>query len=102
MPGIASADDDGIGNQGVAQDGDDALEEEGGNGGGWWVASPLGGAAYTCKDRVEGNNGGWQVAGSPFTGKDRYEFEKFFAPRTVLTLSESVFRFIDTRQRISV
>jgi hypothetical protein len=55
----------------------------------------LAGAAYTCKDRVEGNSGGWQVAGSPFTGKDRYEFEKFFAPRTVLTLSESVFRFID-------
>ena len=65
-------------------------------------APALGGAAYTCKDRVEGNNGGWQVAGSPFTGKDRYEFEKFFAPRTVLTLSESVFRFIDTRQRIPV
>jgi len=51
-------------------------------------APALGGAAYTCKDRVEGNSGGWQVAGSPFTGKDRYEFEKFFAPRTVLTLSE--------------
>jgi hypothetical protein len=51
---------------------------------------------------VEGNSGGWQVAGSPFTGKDRYEFEKFFAPRTVLTLSESVFRFIDTRQMIPV
>ena len=55
-------------------------------------APALGGEAYTCKDRVEGNSGGWQVAGSPFTGKDRYEFEKFFAPRTVLTLSESVFR----------
>ena len=65
-------------------------------------APALGGAAYTCKDRVEGNSGGWQVAGSPFTGKDRYEFEKFFAPRTVLTLSESVFRYIDTRQRIPV
>jgi len=65
-------------------------------------APALGGAAYTCKDRVEGNNGGWQVAGSPFTGKDRYEFEKFFAPRKVLTLSESVFRYIDTRQRIPV
>jgi hypothetical protein len=35
-------------------------------------------------------------------GKDRYEFEKFFAPRRVLTLSESVFRYIDTRQRIPV
>jgi len=65
-------------------------------------APALGGAAYTCKDRVEGNRGGLQVAGSPFTGKDRYEFEKFFAPRTVLTLSESVFRYIDTRQRIPV
>ena len=55
-------------------------------------APALGGAAYTCKDRVEGNSGGWQVAGSPFTGKDRYEFEKFFAPRTVLTLSDSSLR----------
>jgi hypothetical protein len=35
-------------------------------------------------------------------GKDRYEFEKFFAPRTVLTLSESIGRFIDTRRRIPV
>jgi hypothetical protein len=70
----------------------------------WWSEGgrALGGAAYTCKDRVEGNSGGWQVAGSPFAGKDRYEFEKFFAPRTVLTLSESVFRYIDTRQRIPV
>jgi len=65
-------------------------------------APALGGAAYTCKDRVEGTNGGWQVAGPALTGKDRYEFEKFFAPRTVLTLSESVFRYIDTRQRIPV
>ena len=55
-------------------------------------APALGGAAYTCKDRVEGNRGGLQVAGSPFTGKDRYEFEKFFAPRTVLTLSEPSLR----------
>jgi hypothetical protein len=31
-----------------------------------------------------------------------YEFEKFFAPRTVLALSESLIRFIDTRQRIPV
>jgi hypothetical protein len=36
------------------------------------------------------------------SGKDRYEFEKFFAPRTVLTLSESVTRFIDTRHRLPV
>jgi hypothetical protein len=64
-------------------------EEERENNGSWWVGEPLGGAAYTCKGRVEGNSGGWQVAGSPFAGKDRYEFEKFFAPRTVLTLSES-------------
>ena len=54
-------------------------------------APALGGAAYTCKDLAES-----------LAGKDRYEFEKFFAPRTVLTLSESVFRFIDTRQRIPV
>ncbi len=67
-------------------------EEVEGNSGGRWVGEPLGGAAYTCKDRVEGNSGGWQVAGSPFTGKDRYEFEKFFAPRTVLTLSDSSLR----------
>jgi hypothetical protein len=51
----------------------------------------LGGAAYTCKDLAES-----------LAGKDRYEFEKFFAPRTVLTLSESVARLIDTRQRIPV
>jgi hypothetical protein len=51
----------------------------------------LAGAAYTCKDLAES-----------LAGKDRYEFEKFFAPRTVLTLSESVFRFIDTRQMIPV
>jgi len=43
----------------------------------------------------------WLLAES-LAGKDRYEFEKFFAPRTVLTLSESVFRFIDTRQMIPV
>ena len=43
----------------------------------------------------------WLLAES-LAGKDRYEFEKFFAPRTVLTLSESVFRYIDTRQRIPV
>ena len=49
------------------------------------------GVAYTCKDLAES-----------LAGKDRYEFEKFFAPRTVLTLSESVVRFIDTRQRIPV
>jgi hypothetical protein len=42
-------------------------------------APALGGAAYTCKDLAES-----------LAGKDRYEFEKFFAPRTVLTLSESV------------
>jgi hypothetical protein len=46
---------------------------------------------YTCKDLAES-----------LAGKDRYEFEKFFAPRTVLTLSESVFRFIDTRQMAPV
>ena len=72
-------------------------------GGGWekrWLAGgravrvfapALGGAAYTCKDLAES-----------LAGKDRYEFEKFFALRTVLTLSDSVFRFIDTRQMISV
>jgi hypothetical protein len=54
-------------------------------------APALGGAAYTCKDLADS-----------LAGKDRYEFEKFFAPRTVLTLSESVFRFIDTRQMIPV
>ena len=54
-------------------------------------APALGGAAYTCKDLAES-----------LAGKDRYEFEKFFAPMTVLTLSESVFRYIDTRQRIPV
>ena len=47
--------------------------------------------------------GAWSDAyAESLAGKDRYEFEKFFAPRTVLTLSESVFRFIDTRQRIPV
>ena len=51
----------------------------------------LGGAAYTCKDLAES-----------LAGKDRYEFEKFFDPRTVLALSESIARFIDTRQRIPV
>ena len=60
-----------------------------------WAASvslhPRLAAAYTCKDLAES-----------LAGKDRYEFEKFFAPRTVLTLSESVFRFIDTRQMIPV
>jgi hypothetical protein len=35
-------------------------------------------------------------------GKDRYEFGKFFDPGTTLTLSESVRRFIDTRQRVPV
>ena len=54
-------------------------------------APALGGAAYTCKDLAES-----------LAGKDRYEFKKFFAPRTVLTLSESVFRFIDTRQMAPV
>jgi hypothetical protein len=62
-------------------------EEEEGNSGGWWAGEPLGGAAYTCKDRVEGNSGGWQVAGSPFTGKDRTS-----RLRTVLTLSDSSLR----------
>ncbi|HEX4085279.1 MAG TPA: hypothetical protein VHY22_10240 [Chthoniobacteraceae bacterium] len=51
----------------------------------------LGGAAYTCKDLAES-----------LRGKDRYEFDEFFDPRTVLTLSESVYRFIDTRQMIPV
>ena len=51
----------------------------------------LGGAAYTCKD----------LAGN-LAGKDRYEFQKFFDSTTALTLSKSVFRFIDTRQMISV
>jgi hypothetical protein len=51
----------------------------------------LGGAAYTCKDLAES-----------LQGKDRYEFEKFFDPRTVLTLSESVYRFIDAWQMIPV
>jgi hypothetical protein len=37
----------------------------------------------TCKDLADS-----------LAGKDRYEFSKFFVPRTVLTLSESVFRFI--------
>jgi len=54
-------------------------------------APALGGAAYTCKDLADS-----------LAGKDRYEFEIFFAPRTVLTVSESVFRFIDTRQMIPV
>jgi hypothetical protein len=54
-------------------------------------APALGGVAYTCKDLADS-----------LAGKDRYEFAKFFAPRTVLTLSESVARFIDTRQRIPV
>jgi hypothetical protein len=44
-----------------------------------------------CKDLAES-----------LAGKDRYEFDKFFAAQTTLTLSESVFRFIDTRQRIPV
>jgi hypothetical protein len=44
----------------------------------------LGGAAYTSKDLAES-----------LAGKDRYELEKFFAPRTVLTLSESIGRFIE-------
>jgi hypothetical protein len=51
----------------------------------------LGGAAYTCKDLAES-----------LAGKDRYEFDKFFDKTTALTLSESVGRFIDTRQMISV
>ena len=51
----------------------------------------LGGVAYTCKDLAES-----------LAGKDRYEFEKFFDSSTALTLSKSVFRFIDTRQMISV
>jgi hypothetical protein len=51
----------------------------------------LGGAAYTCKDLADS-----------LAGKDRYEFEKFFDPATALTLSKSVFRFIDTRQMIPV
>jgi hypothetical protein len=54
-------------------------------------APALGGVAYTCKDLAES-----------LAGKDRYEFEKFFGPRTVLTLSESVARFIDTRHRLPV
>ena len=54
-------------------------------------APALGGVAYTCKDLAES-----------LAGKDRYEFDKFFDPRTVLTLSESVVRFIDTRHRIPV
>ena len=51
----------------------------------------LGGVAYTCKDLADS-----------LAGKDRYEFEKFFGTTTALTLSKSVFRFIDTRQMISV
>jgi hypothetical protein len=47
--------------------------------------------SYKCKDLAES-----------LAGKDRYEFEKFFDPRTVLTLSESVTRFIDTRHRLPV
>jgi hypothetical protein len=35
-------------------------------------------------------------------GKDRYEFEKFFGTTTALTLSESVYRFINRRQAIHV
>ena len=81
-------------------------EEERENNGSWWVGEPLGGAAYTCKDLAES-----------LAGKDRYEFEKFFAPRTVLTLSESSLREVcgaaeairfpsrdcgNTRQRIPV
>ena len=54
-------------------------------------APALGGVAYTCKDLAES-----------LAGKDRYEFDKFFDPRTVLTLSESLVRFIDTRHRIPV
>jgi hypothetical protein len=54
-------------------------------------APALGGAAYTCKDLAES-----------LAGKDRYEFGKFFDPGTTLTLSESVRRYIDTRQRIPV
>ena len=41
-------------------------------------APALGGVAYTCKDLADS-----------LAGKDRYEFETFFAPRTVLTLSDS-------------
>jgi hypothetical protein len=51
----------------------------------------LGGAAYTCKDLAES-----------LAGKDRYEFDKFFGTTTALTLSESVFRFINRRQAIHV
>ena len=64
----------------------------------------LGGAAYTCKDLREGGGDSWRLANGraaeSLAGKDRYEFEKFFASRTVLTLSESIGRFIATRQRI--
>jgi hypothetical protein len=59
----------------------DPAEEEEGNNGGWLVGEPLGGAAYTCKDLAES-----------LAGKDRYEFEKFFASRTMLTLSDSSLR----------
>lgn len=51
----------------------------------------LGGVAYSCKD----------LSGS-LRGEDRCEFEKFFESRATLTLSKSVYRFIDTRQMISV
>ena len=51
----------------------------------------LGGVAYTCKDLAES-----------LAGKDRYEFEKFFGTTTALTLSESVYRFINRRQAIHV
>ena len=54
-------------------------------------APALGGAAYTCKDLADS-----------LAGKDLYEFGKFFQAQTTLTLSESVFRFIDTRQMIPV
>jgi hypothetical protein len=41
-------------------------------------------------------------AAESLAGKDRYEFEKFFGTTTALTLSKSVYRYIDTRQMISV
>jgi hypothetical protein len=59
-------------------------------------APALGGAAYTCEDlrgggrekrRTEGGR-----AAESLAGKDRYEFEKFFAPRKVPTLSDSSLR----------
>jgi hypothetical protein len=69
-------------------------------------APALGGAAYTCKDLRGGGRDSRRLVGGraaeSLAGKDRHEFGKFFDPGTTLTLSESVFRFIDTRQRFPV